>query len=354
MKRLPSSSDSFGASDKKIKFSQSEVQTLIEQEVRSVLKNNETKLQGLYENIQHLEHVDYESSIKKLEARVNTVSQRAEAALAYMAKKKKKSPLPSLVNVDIMRSESEDENKETSVSQKKMSVECMDSKSGELNKLMETTKTAVDKMQAEKKALTAAVADLNKEPSPPLHTPYGSPDCKGLDIKKEPENIEVSRQLEEPKVKAGCSSSGHSNCSERSDLNQDKPLYPPLPAITFTSVISTEMASYNIPQRPEVRLALIRNPPSLSVLWNVSQKDPLAPPLDSYSVYMTMEKVKGSGVFPKWSSIGEVKAIDLPMCVMVSKYKPGRKVCVTVVGKDIFGRYGPYSEVVTADIPDAL
>lgn len=45
-----------------------QVQTLIEQEVRSVLKNNETRLQGLYETIQHLERqVDYESSIKKLE-----------------------------------------------------------------------------------------------------------------------------------------------------------------------------------------------------------------------------------------------------------------------------------------------
>ncbi|XP_036944968.1 activating transcription factor 7-interacting protein 2 isoform X1 [Acanthopagrus latus] len=352
MKRLPSSSDSFGASDKKIKFSQSEVQTLIEQEVRSVLKNNETRLQGLYETIQHLEcQVDYESSIKKLEARVNTVSERAEAALAYMAKTKKKSPLPSLVNVEILRSESEDEGKETRVSQKKMSMKCMDSRSGELSNLMETKQLEVDKMQAEKKALTAAVEDLNEERSPP---PYGSPDCKGLNLKKEPDNIEVSMQSEEPKVNAECSSAGHSNYPECADLDQDKPLYPPLPATTFPSVYSIEVASYTIPQRPEVRLALIRNPPSLSVLWNVSHKEPSAPPMDSYSLYITMEKVKGSGIFPKWIAVGEVKAIDLPMCVMISKYKPGRKVCVSVVGKDIFGRYGPYSEVVTADIPDTL
>lgn len=46
----------------------SQVQILIEQEVRSVLKKSETKLQGLLETIQQLDRqIDYESSIQKLE-----------------------------------------------------------------------------------------------------------------------------------------------------------------------------------------------------------------------------------------------------------------------------------------------
>ncbi|XP_023252920.1 uncharacterized protein LOC111647536 isoform X2 [Seriola lalandi dorsalis] len=177
MKRLPSMSTSSGASDKKIKFSQSEVQTLIKQEVRSAVKKNEIRLEGLIETIEKLDNgFDYESSIQKLETRINTVSKRAEAALAYMTKTQKKSPHPSLAN-DISRTESEGETMETMSKINKNSMDCMDKK-GELFQMMETTKKSLKRMRADNDALTAAIADL-KEKSSPVLTPYGASESKG-------------------------------------------------------------------------------------------------------------------------------------------------------------------------------
>ncbi|KAM9345600.1 uncharacterized protein atf7ip2 isoform 2-T2 [Symphorus nematophorus] len=360
MKRLPSESPSPGPSAKKIKFFQSEVQTLIEQEVHSAVKKNETKQQSLIKTIQQLDH-RVESSIQKLEARINRLTKKAEAAFAGTTKKEEKSPLSSLVNVDKIRSDSQDETMET-VSQNKKRSESMD-KTGEVSKMIETTKKAVKKMHADSKALTAAIADLREQPPPPVLPPRSSPKKELVRIiKKDPDDeqenenhVEESKQSEEPKaerMKEECLSPDNSNRPQHTVSNQDKLVYPPLPPTTFPSILNMEAASYNIPQKPDVHLALIKNPPSLSVLWNVKEIDPSAPPMDSYSVCMAMEKVKGSGVFPKWKIIGIVKAIPLPICVMIHKYKPGHKVCVAVVGKDKFGRYGPYSEVVPAAIPE--
>lgn len=67
---------------------------------------------------------------------------------------------------------------------------------------------------------------------------------------------------------------------------------------------------------------------------------------------MSVEKDRASRVFSSWMQIGLVQDRPPPICVMISKYKPGHRVCVAVVGKDKFGRYGPYSDVVMAKIPD--
>nr|XP_020453556.1 activating transcription factor 7-interacting protein 2 isoform X2 [Monopterus albus] len=350
MKRLPSRPASSETSDKKIRFSQFELQTLIKQEVHCAVKKNEAKLLHLIETVGHLDHgADIESTIQKLEARISTVAKRAEAALAYMTETQKKGPLPPLVNVDVIRPHSDEDQETMSQSKSPASVSAL-----------ETTKKSLQKLRTDNEALRTAVADLCEVPSPPVLTPYGSPGSKTLlrIINKEPEDEQEKQKkqgLKEEKADSvtveHLSSGRCSNIPKNMEM-EDQVLYPPLPATTFPSILTMEAASYNIPQRPEVHLALIREPPGLSVLWRVEEEDPFAPPMDSYSIYMSTEKVKDSSVFPDWKILGEVKAIDLPMCVLVKRYKPGHKVCVTVVGKDKFGRYGPYSKVVAAAIPD--
>ncbi|XP_032393554.1 uncharacterized protein atf7ip2 isoform X2 [Etheostoma spectabile] len=198
MKRLPSGPPSSGASDKKMKFSQSEVQTLIEQEVYAAVKQNETKLQHLIEPLQQLDRaVDYESAIQKLEARINTVTKKAEAAIAYMAKTEQMSPMPSLFNAKIISADSEDETMETTSKIDKKSV----GNSSELFKIMETTRKALKVMHADNEALKAAIADFSEEEQPPVLTPYGSNEYKQLSrlIKQEPEDEHMNKKPEDIK-----------------------------------------------------------------------------------------------------------------------------------------------------------
>ncbi|KAK9534649.1 hypothetical protein VZT92_007079 [Zoarces viviparus] len=349
MKRSPPSSPaSSGAPAKKLKFSQLEVETLIEQEVHAAVQKKESRLQGLIETIQELDRaVDYSSSIQTLEARINTVTKRAEAAIAFMTEEQKKSPLPSLVNVKT-REHSEDETLETTSQTDMKST----AESGEVFETMENTKEALKKMQADNKALKGAITDLSEELPPPVLTPYGSPEGK---VKKEPKykketrnNVMELKQREEPTAAPVKVETKHTN-SER-----DKVPYPPLPIKPFPSTLSMEAAQYNIPQIVQVKMALIRRPPALSVCWSVEEKDPSKPPMDIYRVFISVEKEKGSNVFPAWTpqDVDAKNKEQRIWCHVTNKYRAGRKVCVAVVGKDMFGRYGPYSEVVTVSLPD--
>ncbi|XP_060921599.1 activating transcription factor 7-interacting protein 2 isoform X1 [Labrus mixtus] len=353
MESTPSGSASTGSSNGKMKFSQLELQALVEQEVHRAVTKKESKLQGWIETLLELERcIDFEGSVQKLEAKINTLTTRAEAAIAHMSTTEEKSALSSLLNVGTIRSNSADEQMET-VSQVHRKSPGETAKRQKHLEIKVKAERALEEIHSEKEALMAAMADLREDELPPtVHTPFSSFLCKK---DEDVDHFEETFQFEDQKaetVKLECLSAGNPKSSAHTVSEQDNLRYPPLPATTFPSVLNMEAASFNIPQQVKVRLALIRKPPGLSVLWNVQPEDPCAPPMQSYRIYITMEKGKGSGSFGEWNILGEVKADRLPMCVLISKYKPGHKLCVAVVGKDKFSRYGPYSEVVTAAVPE--
>ncbi|XP_041634009.1 activating transcription factor 7-interacting protein 2 [Cheilinus undulatus] len=389
MENSSSHSASSGSRDKKMKISNSEVQALIEQEVQTAVKQSETKLQGLMQSLLQLDqYIDFTGSNQKLEAKINMITRRADTAFAHPADK---GAVPCPVNMAIVKSCPAGDPMETAPQIKSRAKQtCRKSTGAKVKRanhfeIKEKSRRALEKLHAEEEALTAAMADFTEEEElpPPVLSPFQSFPCK-----KEPEdelenvnNYEEVMQTEAQKVErevmkteeqkverevmkteerkavikeeklfpAGITNSSNPNTTEQP---KDNLQYPPLPTPSFPSTLNMEAASYNIPQKVHVRLALIRNPPGLSVMWNVQQEDPSAPPMQGYKIYFTMEKGKGSGIFVMWNVLGEVEARSLPMCALISKYKPGHRLCVAVVGIDKFGRYGPYSEVVTAALPE--
>ncbi|XP_037834732.1 activating transcription factor 7-interacting protein 2 isoform X2 [Kryptolebias marmoratus] len=353
--QVPTSGSS-GANNQKIKISQSEVQALIKEEVRKEMAKSEAKMRRIVEALQQINNdATFEDSFRDLETQLNTVARRAEAALAHI--KTQKRSLPSLPgNEDSSRGASGEDCMETlsQSNEKEMGRECV-SKTAEVVQMMETTMTELKKVRADNE-------DLSEMKLPPHLNAFGSSEetaCikalkQELEDNQEEENFDRKLHLpEEPQVKKfkeDCESLGNSVSS--SDDRQDLLIYPALPAAPFPSELTFKAALYSVPQKVELKLALIRNPTRLSVLWNVMEEEPFPPPMHSYIIFLTMEKVKGSGIFPKWTSYDKLKATTLPMGALIKKYKPGHRVCAAVIGKDIFGRYGPYSDVVTKTMPD--
>ncbi|XP_061837582.1 uncharacterized protein atf7ip2 isoform X2 [Nerophis lumbriciformis] len=312
MKRLLPESDYLENGKKR--FSKSELEAVIEREIRKVVNSNNSRLQILAETIQQLQHdIDYGSTMQKLEARIETITRRAKAALAAAETKKKRSVKDSeIINID-----SDDNSMPETIDTSK------DKTKNYLIGIMESTTSSLKRIQAENTVMSA-LENLCKAASPP------------------PQHQMPEEHPSQPNISG----------VQHAPSQQDEPPYPPLPLNAFPSMLNMEAASYNIPEKVKVHLALIKHPATLSVMWNLDEKDASPPPMESYSIFITAEKVKGSQVFPAWKKLGTVVAKSLPMCVAITKYRSGHRLCVAVVGKDIYGRYGPYSDVVSHVIPE--
>ncbi|XP_058891342.1 activating transcription factor 7-interacting protein 2-like isoform X3 [Acipenser ruthenus] len=122
---------------------------------------------------------------------------------------------------------------------------------------------------------------------------------------------------------------------------------PPLPETAVPPDLPAVAASFNMPQKPELKVAKIENPKAVGILWDLSQIDTSVASIQSYCLYVLHENANVRKL--RWRSMGFIKAIQLPMCCRLTKLNPGR-YHFAVVGKDIYGRYGPYSDIQSTTV----
>ncbi|XP_061905448.1 uncharacterized protein atf7ip2 isoform X2 [Entelurus aequoreus] len=241
MKRLLPESDY--PENGKRRFSKSELEAVMEREIQKAVHSNNSRLQILTETIQQLQHeIDYGSTMQKLEARIETIKRRAKAALAAAETKKKRSVKDSeIINID-----SDDNSMPETIDKRKK-------KTNYLIEIMESTTSSLKRIQAGNTVMSA-LENLCKAASPP------------------PQRQMPEEHPSQPNISG----------VQQAPAQQDEPPYPPLPLNAFPSVLNMEAASYNIPEKVKVHLALIKHPATLSVMWNLDEEDASPPPMESY------------------------------------------------------------------------
>lgn len=118
---------------------------------------------------------------------------------------------------------------------------------------------------------------------------------------------------------------------------------PPFPDTPFPHQLPVVAATKNMPQKPVVKVGHIQDTQGIALLWNFEEEDPHAPDMECYYIYVAQEYQDGS--FTTWKTMGVIKAMPLPMACRISNRAGGKMLYFVIIGKDVYGRYGPYSEV---------
>lgn len=344
---------------------------MVEAEVHSVIQKKERKLDELIDHIQEQLHrgMSSEASLKNLHTRMKEVAERAEKALAHLNQASTppvqsptssfqvqtpplQAPTPPLADPPIVHSHLEANNPQTC----SPTTLCLEGIS--LSEFMEKTKIEFERLHADNAALKAALDDMREQRTPsPTAFRRQSGVIEGLaklmHVKKEPvdspqQDQYVPASVPVKRIKAECPSPEAARTTKHIKSEPVDLQFPSLPPLPIATDIPPEAASYSLPPKLKVNLALIKNPsPKLSVVLSMEGNDPKAPPMATYSVFFA-EQAQGSSVFEDWKILVECAAEPLPMLHMMPEYRPGCMFAVLAVVKDIFGRYGPFSDVVRA------
>ncbi|XP_036445262.1 activating transcription factor 7-interacting protein 2 [Colossoma macropomum] len=348
MKRRRPEGEPFGSGTPPpaLTLSKAEVRSMVSQEVRSAVDHSDKMMKSLMERIQEIDSEPrFDARIKKLQAHVKKVKRRGDAVFVYIRKhgisEMSQNQQRSLGSPQTL----------TAVSETKS----ISSANGECSGDSTSTSAVIDcegvALRKPKEGFWQSlrskkqIVDLTDEAEAcrqngKRHT--DSPLTAQASVQKE-EDTKPS-PLEQPKSPCKGVEENKKSAAEAAQASLLSKL-PPFPDTPFPSQLPLAAATKNLPQKPVVKVARIDNPQGIALLWNVEEEDPHAPDMDCYYIYVTQEH--SDGTFCKWKTMGVIKAMPLPMACRVTGRSVGSALHFVIIGKDIYGRYGPYSNIQT-------
>ncbi|XP_053370558.1 activating transcription factor 7-interacting protein 2 [Clarias gariepinus] len=330
------SNDGSEESSISVNLSTAQVQDLISQEVQNSMEQSDKMMKALIERIQEINNEPrYDARIRKLEAQVRKVKRRGDAVFTDIRKRGLLEPDQSLILTPEAKNGAADSSPNGEISGS--------SASGDISSKANLTRKPKEgfwRSLLPKKQIVDLTDDgevCRQNGTTHIDSPQTSSQDT-LDSRSSPlEGGEIS-----------CL--GTMTDKERLDVQEAEAALrsrlPPFPDTPFPHQLPVAAASKSMPQKPIMKVARTQNPQGIALVWNVEEVDPDAAAMDCYYIYVAQER--SDGTFSKWKTMGVIKAVRLPMACRLSVGKNADKMlCFLIIGKDVYGRYGPYSDVHT-------
>ncbi|XP_072549462.1 activating transcription factor 7-interacting protein 2 isoform X2 [Salminus brasiliensis] len=325
-----------GAPPAALTLSKAEVRRMVSQEVHAAVEKSDKMMMALMERIQEIDsEPKYDARIRKLGAHVKKVKRRGDSAFAFIRKElrqNKQSPQILMSVAEMGNLSSANGGCSGGSTSASAEIDC------EGEAVRKPKEGFWQRLRSKKE-----IVDLTDEgevcrQNGERHS--DSPLMVQLPMLKQ-EDLTPTEQS-----KSSCPVPHENKKSSveeaRAALQSRLPAFPDTP---FPHQLPVVAATKNLPQKPVVKVARIDNPQGIALLWNVEEEDPHAPDMESYYIYVIQEYQDGT--FSKWKTMGVIKAMTLPMACRVSDRSGGKTLHFIIIGKDIYGRYGPYSDVQT-------
>ncbi|XP_063077821.1 activating transcription factor 7-interacting protein 2 isoform X3 [Engraulis encrasicolus] len=370
-------------------LSEAQVQEMVSQKFSEIIKNQDSTLQNLQKKLSESDAM-MEDRFKQFNAHIQKVKRRGDAAIAYMKHLKSQGTiLPSAAGGAVTNSRiswegrdspgvsSESESRRQPVEgfwqARKAKIQTVDLTSEEMCEFPEsnrkTVKTQPDSsisLSPEKCNISSpqpiklpATYDSSQHVTTPSSPRTSSPlpivkqepqlPAVAKKIKTEEASYEPDYQTPPPSVKEEPHSPKAIIAAiKKEETPQDDwrtKLQSCLPDTPFPASLPFDATTKNVPQKPllVVRYLDTKDKHGIFAKVDVEQVDRYGAEMDCYHVYGAQEALDGT--ISRWQLVGNVKATPLPIYFQLSMSDSNQRLFFTIVGKDKYGRYGPYSEI---------